>query len=252
MLWSRPENRQTAGKLLVVGGHAQTFAAPAQAYQFAAKAGIGTSRVVLPDSLQKIVGPVDIETVFVPSSAGGSLAKSALGELLEQAAWCDAVMLAGDFGHNSETAILLEQFIQKFDGPLTITKDCIENFYSRTKAILDRPDTIISGTTGQLQKLLIGAPSMHPIYYGMSLLNLVETMHKISGHFPSFFITRHQDQLVLAGKGQVSTTKDSGDVDFWRVPAAAYAAVWRLQNPAKPFEAMTAGLFQYVNGNSEE
>ena len=55
MLWSRPENKKHAGKLLVVGGNAQGFAAAAEGYSYADKAGAGTVRVLLPDSLQKTV-----------------------------------------------------------------------------------------------------------------------------------------------------------------------------------------------------
>ncbi|MEK7153084.1 MAG: hypothetical protein AAB834_03995, partial [Patescibacteria group bacterium] len=55
--WSRPENRQMAGKLLIVGGNLHGFAAPAEAYALSLKAGIGTSRVLLPSAIQKVVGP---------------------------------------------------------------------------------------------------------------------------------------------------------------------------------------------------
>ena len=35
LLWSRPENKFHAGKLLIVGGNAQAALAPAQAYMLA-------------------------------------------------------------------------------------------------------------------------------------------------------------------------------------------------------------------------
>ena len=57
LLWSRPENRKHAGKLLIVGGHAQSFAAPAQAFSKAGKAGIGTARYVRLVILDAITAP---------------------------------------------------------------------------------------------------------------------------------------------------------------------------------------------------
>src|SRR5690606_2345051 len=42
VLWSRPEQKTTAGKLLVIGGNLHAFAAPAEAYNEAEKAGVGT------------------------------------------------------------------------------------------------------------------------------------------------------------------------------------------------------------------
>ena len=32
ILWSRPQNKRQAGKLLIVGGHAESFAAVGEAY----------------------------------------------------------------------------------------------------------------------------------------------------------------------------------------------------------------------------
>ena len=56
LLWSRPQNKKQAGKLLVVGGNAHGFAAAGEAFAQATAAGIGTARVLLPDSLRKTVG----------------------------------------------------------------------------------------------------------------------------------------------------------------------------------------------------
>ena len=67
--WSRPENRLAAGKLLVAGGNAHGFAAPAEAYTAAVKAGAGTVRVLLPDAIRKIVGMV-LENGDRPQHAG--------------------------------------------------------------------------------------------------------------------------------------------------------------------------------------
>ncbi|MDO8591435.1 MAG: hypothetical protein Q7R60_00720, partial [bacterium] len=67
LLWSRPENKRLAGKLLVVGGNLYGFSAPGTAYGAALKAGVGTARVLLPDKLQKTVGKLIPEAEFVPS-----------------------------------------------------------------------------------------------------------------------------------------------------------------------------------------
>src|SRR4051812_45465462 len=116
LLWSRPENRAHAGKLLIVGGNAQGLAAPAAAYSAATEAGIGTARVLLPDSLQKTVGRVFEAGEYAPSTPSGSFSRNALAELLAMSNWADGVLLAGDFGRNSETAIMLEQLVAKYEG----------------------------------------------------------------------------------------------------------------------------------------
>src|SRR3982750_3265194 len=82
LLWSRPENRAHAGKLLIMGGNAHGFAAPAEAYAESEQAGIGAARVLLPDSLQKTVGRTFAAGEYAPSTPSGSFSQKALAELL--------------------------------------------------------------------------------------------------------------------------------------------------------------------------
>src|SRR3989344_6678256 len=102
LLWSRPENKRQAGKLLIVGGNVHGFAAPVSAYNTAVKAGVGTTSVVLPGSLKKTITQqfphfrgTSSETgvEFVSSTPSGSLAKRALEMLLDNAKWADGVLL---------------------------------------------------------------------------------------------------------------------------------------------------------------
>jgi NAD(P)H-hydrate repair Nnr-like enzyme with NAD(P)H-hydrate dehydratase domain len=66
MLWSKPENKLHAGKLLVIGGNLHGFSAPATAFAEARKAGIGSQRVVLPDAIQKTVGAYSRRLILRP------------------------------------------------------------------------------------------------------------------------------------------------------------------------------------------
>src|SRR4051812_16511922 len=157
LLWSRPENKKQAGKLLIVGGNAHGFVAPGEAYNEAARAGIGTARVLLPDSLQKTVGRVFEAGEYAPSTPSGSFGRQALPDLLDMSQWAEGTLLAGDFGRNSETAVLLEQFIAKYKGPLTITQDAADYFAKTPTAVLSRPDTLLVLSFAQLQKYSMNA-----------------------------------------------------------------------------------------------
>src|SRR5581483_9146744 len=127
LLWSRPENKRQAGKLLVIGGNKFGFAVPGLAYNTALKAGIGSCRVLLPQSLQRIVGSL-LEADFAPSNPSGSFAKDALAQFIENTSWADGVLLAGNLGRNSETAILLDGFVKKYLGHLVIADDSLDYF----------------------------------------------------------------------------------------------------------------------------
>jgi hypothetical protein len=245
MIWSRPENRNLAGKLLVLGGSAQGFSAAATAYNEAIKAGVGAARVLLPDALQKTVGRILDNGEFAPSTPSGSFSRLALAELLSLSQWSDMVLLAGDLGRNSETAVMLEQYIQKFDGKLTLTKDAADYFTAIPLAIVDRSNTLLVISMAQLQKLFIATHSTTAITFSMDLIRLIDALHEFTSVHEASIIVKHLDNIIVSVKGNVSTTKLAEDLGVWRVKYAAYASVWWLQNPSKVFEALTTSFIDF-------
>jgi hypothetical protein len=240
--WSRPENRQQAGKLLIVGGNLHGFAAPAEAFARATRAGIGTARVLLPSAVQKIVGRVLEAGEYAPSTPSGSFGQKALNELLLSASWADAVLLAGDLGRNSETAILLEKFLGKYSGAVTLTKDAVDYAVSAPQTILHRQDTLLVLSLSQLQRLGTAAKMPQAIAFSMDLLRLTEWLHDFTSQYQPYIIVKHLDSLIVAAGGRVSTTRIKEPQQVWRVLCAACAATWWVQNPQKPFEALTTSV----------
>lgn len=248
LLWSRPENKQFAGKLLVVGGHAHGFAAPAEAFAVAEQSGVGVARVILPDHLRSQLTKVQGAAVgaeFAPSTPSGGFGSKALAEILAASNWADAALLAGDFGRNSETAIVLEKLASKSSEPLVITKDAVDYFTSASSSILNRSNTCVVLTIAQLQKLAQDAKFPKAFTFSMDLLQLVEALHEFTTEFSLYIVVRHLDTVLVAVNGLVSTTKvDQGLEDSWRVSTAAKVAVWWLQNPSKPFESLTCAIYR--------
>lgn len=238
LLWSRPENKKTAGKLLIIGGNLHNFSAPGQAYAAAVQAGIGTAKVLLPAGLRKTIGAVLDNCEYAPMNKSGSFAKAALAEWLDYAMWADAVLIAGDLGRNSETAIVTEQFIKKYSGPLTITQDALDQFKDNPKELFSRDSTTVVASFGQLQKMW---PHItrddRVIKYGHTLAQNLDIMHATAQQLPINIITKHHDDCIVVVKSQISTTKNTDEI--WRVTAAATGAVWWLQNPNKAFQALT-------------
>jgi ADP-dependent NAD(P)H-hydrate dehydratase / NAD(P)H-hydrate epimerase len=245
LIWSRPENRQFAGKLLIIGGNLYGFAAPAEAYQTSVRAGIGTARVLLPDALQKTVGRTFAAGEFAPSTPSGSFNQKALNDFLSLANWADGVLLAGDLGRNSETAILLEKFVSGYVGPLVITKDAADYFTPAPQKILERPETLFVVSLAQLQKMASNAKFPHAFTFGMDLLRLVDRLQAFTQTFQAGIIVKHLENIFVAGDGRVSSTRLLRDGrEFWRVETAARASVWWLQNSSKPFEALTTAVYE--------
>lgn len=241
LLWSRPENKRTAGKLLIIGGNLHNFNAPAKAYQAAEKAGIGVAKVLLPEGLRKTIGTSLENCEFAPMNKSGSFAKEALADWLEMARWADCVLLAGDVGRNSETAIVMESFLNKYQGPLVVTQDCLDMVIGSPISLFSRPKTAVVASFGQLQKIWpFLVMEFHMIKYRLPLQQNIEMIHEVSQKIPTAIVTKHNDELIVAFEGQVSTTKNHDSI--WRVETAAKVAVWWLQNPSKPFEAITTSV----------
>jgi len=240
--WSRPENRMQAGRLLIAGGNQYGFAAPAEAYAAATKAGIGSARVLLPDALQKTVGRVLENGEFAPSTPSGSFSQKALDEFLAQAHWASAVLLAGDLGRNSETAILLEKFLGKYPAAVTLTKDAVDYATSAPHTILNRTDTLLVLSLSQLQRMATAARSAVPVQFSMDMLRLTEWLHNFTLEHAPHIIVKHQGTFFVAVNGRVSTTKLEEEMPIWRVHIAAHAVVWWLQNPSRVFEALTTSI----------
>ena len=240
--WSKPENKRHAGKLLIIGGNVHGFAAPASAYNEAEQAGIGVTRVLLPDAIQKVVKTFLPEASYGPSTPSGSFAQRSLGDWTEHAAWADAVLLAGDFGRNSETAIVLESFLQKWSGPITLAQDAVDYITTNPGYLLSRADTALVLSFAQLQKLGTSAKFTTAFTFDMDLIRLVEALHNFTTEHNIYIVTKHLDTMLVAVNGQVSTTKLTQDIDIWRTTTAAKTAVWWLQHQNKPFEALTTAL----------
>lgn len=249
MLWSRPENRAQAGKLLIVGGNAHSFAAAGKAHAEAVKAGAGTTRVILPDSLQKTVGKVFEAGEYAASSASGSFGQKALADLLAGAEWADAVLLAGDFGRNSETAILLEKFIDKYQGQLTITQDAVDYFTKQPRQLLNRPNTTLVLSFAQLQKLASSSKFTRPFLYEIDILHLVEALHEFTSTHPIGLVVKKDDNILTCFGGGICSTKLITDVPIWRVRTAAHVSVWWMQNPKKTPEALASAVLGITDAN---
>ncbi|HEY1645048.1 MAG TPA: hypothetical protein VGF75_01530 [Candidatus Saccharimonadales bacterium] len=246
LIWSQPENKNQAGKLLIVGGNAQGFSAPAKAYELSTKAGVGSIKVALPDSLEKSLKSSLEDAVFCPSTPSGSFASRGLAELIDYSGWSDLAMLCGDFGRNSETAILLERFTEEYKGSLSITKDGLDYFTTNPSKLISRPNTLIVGTIAQLQKISIKASPAKPILFSMGLLQLVEALHDLTHEYPIALITMHENNLLTAFNGQVSSTILPKPIERWRVEITSYGSVWWLQNAGKLFEATAIGAASFV------
>lgn len=240
--WSKPEQRARAGKLAIIGGNKLGFAGVSEAYGVAQQAGVGDIRVLLPDVLRRTVPSSITEAIFAASNLSGGLAAGAATEMHALGGWASEILLVGDAGRNSETAILYDNFIREYDGPLTITRDAVDLVKNNSQLLVERPNTLLVVSFAQLQKLFQAVYYPKILTFSMQLTQLVEAVHKFTITYPVSLMVLHRDTLIVASGGQVTSTAWEEPMAIWRGNTAARAAVYWLWNPAKPLEAATASL----------
>ena len=240
--WSKPEQRSKAGKLGIIGGNKLGFASIAESYQTALETGAGDVKILLPDALKKAVPSTMTDAVFAPSNLSGGLSSDAYAQLRSLGDWADEILLIGDAGRNSETAIVYEKFLEKYTGQLTITRDAIDLLKSNPIALVERPDTSLIMSFAQLQKLF--QTTYYPIVltFSMQLSNLVDALHKFTITYPTTITVFHQDNILVAHEGKVVSMPWTDPMLIWRGQVATKAATYWLWSPKKSLEAISTSL----------
>jgi ADP-dependent NAD(P)H-hydrate dehydratase / NAD(P)H-hydrate epimerase len=240
--WSKPENRAFAGKLGIVGGNKLGFAGVAEAYGIAKEAGVGDIRVILPDVLRKTIPASITDAHFAPTNPSGSLNKNAAADLATLTSWASGILLIGDAGRSSETAILYEQFLEDYSGQLIITRDAIDLIKNSAQTIVDRQNTLLVVSFAQLQKLFQSVYYPKVLTFSMQLTNFVEALHKFTISYPVTIAVLHKDYFLVAHGGEVVSMEWTNPMAIWRGSVAARAAVYWLWNPGKPLESIATSL----------
>lgn len=240
--WEKPERKDQAGKLLIIGGNIHGFASVAKADQITREQGIGSARILLPDALRRTLAPLWTDAIFTPSTATGSFSKDSRELFLQNALWADGMLITGDLGRNSETAVLLDELIRSTRSPLAITKDALDYYKDAPTSIFERPNAVVVASFSQLQKLLHALKYPKPLTYTMQLMQLVEAMHAITTSYPVSIVTKHNDHIVVAVGGSVSTTQTNSDEEIWRLEYATKAIVSTIHHPNKAFDALTSSV----------
>lgn len=240
--WSKPEQRAMAGKLGIIGGNKLGFAGVAEAYAIATSTGVGQVKVLLPQVLKKTIPSAITDALYAPTNISGSLSKEAAVEMATMSSWADGVLLIGDAGRSSETAILYEQFIQKYTGQLVITRDAVDLVKNSAQLLVDRPHTLLVVSFAQLQKLFQAVYYPKVLTFSMQLTNLVEALHKFTVTYPVSIAVLHKETFIIAHDGEVISTPWDNPMAIWRGNVATKAAAYWLWNPSKPLEATATAI----------
>lgn len=240
--WSKPEQRSRAGKLGIVGGNKLGFASVAESYTTALETGVGQVRILLPDALKSQVPAVITDVAYTTSTKSGGLSSEGLNDLRALDGWADAILMIGDAGRNSETAILYERYLRDSQTPVTLTRDAIDLVINDANLLVERPQTLIVGSFAQIQKLFRAVYYPKMLTFSMQLTLLVEALHKFTITYPVTLVTLHNDQVIIAHDGRVVTQAWDNPMRIWRGEIATKMACYWLWNLSKPLEAAASSI----------
>lgn len=226
-LWNKPERK--TGKLAIIGGNRNGFAAVAAAYETARRLNVDSAKVILPDSLKKQIPTQIFDATFSESNPSGSFAKNALNELNAASDFADASILIGDSGANAETSTLFENFLRvNSDRKLTVTRDAVDNLIRSAEETLNYPNLHLVLSISQLQKLARSVYYPRVITLSQSLAQTAETLHKFSLTFPVSLTLWHDGQLFFAKNGAVFSQDFDQPVRVWSGEIAVRETIWSI------------------------
>jgi hypothetical protein len=242
IIWSKPQQKNQSGKLLIIGGSSQAIATPAESYQIALKQGVGECKVALPYACKKMLGPkIPLDIELVESNPSGGFSIKAEVRLKAFSLWADAILFSGNLGHSSETTILLDN-LTKLDKSQIFAGDSIDHFINNPKILFDRDNTLVVVDFKHLQKISSNYGFERAFTSKLELINLVDTLYDFSILTNASILTIYKQNAAIACKGRVITTFLETEPNLTNL--ATSASVWWLQNPSKPIEAIATSITQ--------
>ncbi len=240
VIYSRPEQRRIAGRLLLAGGHSGSFHPLAQIYDEARTAGIGKIVLVMPDSLKKIVGNLLSDAIFAPSGPGGAFAKDAAERVLALATDTEGLILA-DFSQNAEAGIVMREILAGYSGIKCITPEIISSFKTELAEIkeLRKSFWLCDLRTARLAIAALEVAAVLPLDASrLAVAGAAKLLANGIGH-----------PCVIAGINQVFVS-DGDTVTVTELIKAiginqltAWLTVWLLQQPQTPLKTLTTAVF---------
>lgn len=236
--WSKPEQKTQAGKLLIVGGTTHGFSAVVKSYSAAYEAGVGEVKVAVPDGLKNSLPSDFSDGIFLPTNQSGALSKDGEVELISARSWANGVLLVGDSGQNSETAILYDKLLDSSDTWLTITRDTVELLLTSAEKLVSRPNTSLIMNFPQIQKLFSKVYYPKILTSSMQFTSFVEAVHKFTITYPVTISVLFNDKITVAFDGKVVSQDFNDQISLINGTLAAKSATYLLWNKNKPLEAI--------------
>lgn len=234
--WSRPERRDQAGRLAIVGGYGGGFWAVANAFQVANQLGVGEIRILIPDALKSKI-PTQItasvsDLIYLPSNPSGGIANAGERHIITAAHWAGNILFIGDMGGNSETAQMMSRLVEYGvlgdDTTITIARDAVDLVGQSIANVLDSPRAHLVVSLAQLQKIARAVYYPRMISFSQGAKTTAETLHKFTITYPATITLYHDGQIYTAQDGKVYSQIFEAPIRIWNGEMSTRAAVWSI------------------------
>lgn len=240
--WSKPENSNLLGKLLIIGGSGHSIAAPSTAYQIASNFGASNVKVIVPEAAKKNI-PITLPFLeFAESNHSGSFSKRSTVYIKSFVASSDCTFFCGNFGKNSETAILIEDIIAGAKGLISVSGDAVDYFMLSPNKILSRDNSIVVASFAQLQKMAKNSPFNEAFLFSDGINATAQKLEKFLKDTKCIIITEKDGTLFLASNQNVLVTKFNKLPEDWQISTASLASCWAMFNSNNMFEACATAI----------
>ncbi len=153
---ARNIHKYDAGKVLVIAGSRAYTGAPVLAALAAMRTGAGMVTLIIPKSIHGILARKLTEVILVPvaETAGGSIAKSAIAEILKRSDSADAVVIGPGLSLEVETQQVVRSVVAKIKRPLIVDADALSAFSGHGGLLRKRKSaTILTPHAGEFARL---------------------------------------------------------------------------------------------------
>jgi len=241
ILWLKPENPHQRPKVLIIGGSSHGFLTTTKLYEAIKSKSAYQTKIIMPKSLEKMLGPAIPDAVFVESTSSGEIAHAAKNEIRSAMLWAEAIVFADDIGNNSQTEILVTELLKDLIVPAYFLGHAIDLLQKSAQEVVGHPCVILVGDLVKISKLNSATHSQIALLQADGIVKLVEKMQTVSADWLATIATESQNQLLIASDGRVSTTKDIGE--DWQVSFVASSIQFAKLFDSKLFEALTTGAY---------
>lgn len=151
--WQKPERRDQAGRVLIIGGFNSKLKDTNSIYSAAISSGVGSASVLVPESLARAFKIKSLDLVGLHLDHYFGLTDQGERVLKEELHFSDALIVA-DTGSNSQTSLKLAKIISDSLVPTTLSLESSPFLISHSAELIENARLTLILTLPTLQKII--------------------------------------------------------------------------------------------------